>query len=404
MANLTITLETESGAKTTTDRYERSIKTYQANVFCHSLAREKNIEYFPNPRRPKDNLNDDLLEALAWNVKPDTFHLAANGIYLFASKVEIKENNMIITMSTKSSDLEGMANGGHLYAAIQQLFQQGSLSSTKRVPVTVYTGLPLEEKLDVVFGLNNNLEVTDHSHMNLAGDFDFIKKALKDSSYPEEVVSYFQNDTGVQNVLGLIQLMKCFIPTDKDFDEEDPYMPKGAYGAVQSILGDFKVNKKDYKKIAKSLPEILMFRDMVQARVDYVCENHAKVSKNMDPKPMALAKFSGKKPETNPLRSYNFGTDYPTYILNKGALYPLLSAFRVFVDNNGYFNLATATECAEDILDKLIADTIIGVDGHEEVRKYIKADSSWVNLWEKVEAWANYNKYPTRALLGELLG
>lgn len=404
MANLTITLETESGAKTTTDRYARSIKTYQANVFCQSLAKEKNIEYFPNPRRPKENLNDDLLEALSGSDNPDTFHLAANGIYLFASKVEIKENNMIITMSTKSSDLEGMANGGHLYAAVQQLFQQGSLSSTKRVPVTVYTGLPLDQKLGVVFGLNNNLEVTDHSHMNLAGDFDFIKKALKDSSYPEEVVNYFQNDTGVQNVLGLIQLMKCFIPTDKDFDEEDPYMPKGAYGAVQSILGDFKVNKKDYKNIAKSLPEILIFRDMVQARVDYVCENHAKISKKMDPKPMALAKFSGKKPETNPLRSYNFGTDYPTYILNKGALYPLLSAFRVFVNSKGVFNLSGAVDCFNEIGDKLIADTITGVNGHEEVRKYVKADSSWVNLWEKVEAWAKYNKYPTRALLGELLG
>ena len=404
MANLTITLETESGAKTTTDRYERSIKTYQANVFCQSLAKEKNIEYFPNPRRPKDNLNEDLLEALARNDKPETFHLAANGIYLFASKVEIKENYMTITMSTNSKDLEGMANGGHLYAAIQQLFQEGSLSSTKRVPVTIYTGLPLEDKLNVVFGLNNNLEVTDHSHMNLRGDFDFIKKALKDSSYPEEVVSYFQNDIGVQNVLGLIQLMKCFIPTDKDFDEEDPYMPKGAYGAVQSILGDFEVNKKAYKNIARSLPEILMFRDMVQARVDNVCENHKLISTMMDPKPMALSKFSGKKPETNPLRSYNFGTDYPTYIFNKGALYPLLAAFRVFVDNKGYFNLATATECADDILDKLIADTIIGVDDHEEVRKYIKANSSWKTLWEKVEAWASYNKYPTRGLLGELLG
>ena len=404
MANLTITLETESGAKTTTDRYERSIKTYQANVFCQSLAKEKNIEYFPNPRRPKDNLNEDLLEALARNDKPETFHLAANGIYLFASKVEKKENYMTITMSTNSKDLEGMANGGHLYAAIQQLFQEGSLSSTKRVPVTIYTGLPLEDKLNVVFGLNNNLEVTDHSHMNLRGDFDFIKKALKDSSYPEEVVSYFQNDIGVQNVLGLIQLMKCFIPTDKDFDEEDPYMPKGAYGAVQSILGDFEVNKKAYKNIARSLPEILMFRDMVQARVDNVCENHKLISTMMDPKPMALSKFSGKKPETNPLRSYNFGTDYPTYIFNKGALYPLLAAFRVFVDNKGYFNLATATECADDILDKLIADTIIGVDDHEEVRKYIKANSSWKTLWEKVEAWASYNKYPTRGLLGELLG
>ena len=404
MANLTITLETESGAKTTTDRYERSIKTYQANVFCHSLAKEKNIEYFPNPRRAKDNLNDDLLNALAGNIKPDTFHLAANGIYLFASKVEIKENMMTITMSTKPSDLEGMANGGHLYAAIQQLFQEGSLSSTKRVPVTVYTGLPLDEKLGVVFGLNNNLEVTEHSHMNLAGDFDFIKKALKDSSYPEEVVSYFQNDTGVQNVLGLIQLMKCFIPTDKDFDEEDPYMPKGSYGAVQNILGDFRVNNKDYKNIAKSLPEILIFRDMVQARVDTVCENHTKVSMMMDPKPMALTKFSGKKPETNPLRSYNFGTDYPTYILNKGALYPLLSAFRVFVDSNGYFNLSRAEDCLNEIGDKLIADTIIGVNDFQEVRKYIKADSSWVNLWEKVEAWANYNKYPTRGLLGKVLG
>lgn len=404
MANITISLETESGAKTTTDRYERSIKTYQANVFCHSLAKEKNIEYYPNPRRPKDNLNEDLLHSLSWNVKPDTFHLAANGIYLFANKVEIKENNMIVTMSKDSKDLEGIANGGHLYAAIQQLYQEGGLSSAKRVPVTIYTGLAFEDKLDVVFGLNNNVEVSDHSHMNIAGDFDFIKKALKNSAYPDEKVVYFQNDIGVQPVLGVIQLMKCFIPTDKDFDTEDPYMPKGAYGAVQSILADFRKNIKQYKDIARNLPEILKFRDIVQARVDFVMNNHKKVSAMAsNTKPMAVSKHRGKKPDTNQLQSVNFGTDYPTWILNQGPLYPLLSAFRVFIHSTGKFNFDKAVECFDEIGDKLLADTIIACEQHEEIRKYVKDDMAWIRLFEQVNAWAEKNKFATRGILSTIL-
>jgi hypothetical protein len=397
MANLVISLETESGAKTTTDRFERSIKTYQANVFCQSLAKEKNIEYFPNPRRPKDNLNDDILDALSLGIKPDIFHLAANGIYLFANKVEIKENNMIVHMSSNPKDLEGIANGGHLYAAIQEQYQSGNLPSSKRVPVTIYTGLDFEDKLEVVFGLNNNVEVTDHSHMNMAGDFDFIKKALKSTSYSEEQVKYFQNDTGVQDVLGIIQLMKCFIPTDKDFDTEEPYMPKSAYGAVQNILADFRNSNKNYKLVASSLSEIMEFRDLVQARVDAVCNDHKKISKIMQTeKPFALTKFSGKKPETNPLRTYNFGTEYPNYILNKGTLYPLLASFRVFINDEGVFDLETAKECFGIIGDKLISDTILACQDFDEIRKYVKADMSWIRLFEQVNDWANYNKISTR--------
>ena len=57
MANYTVSLETENGVKTTTDRFDNSIKTYTANIFCDSLARERKIEYHANPRKPKKNLD-----------------------------------------------------------------------------------------------------------------------------------------------------------------------------------------------------------------------------------------------------------------------------------------------------------------------------------------------------------
>jgi len=243
--------------------------------------------------------------------------------------------------------------------------------------------------------LNNNVAVNEDSHMNMAGKFDIIKKKLKDTPYTEEYVSYYQNDNGVQTILGILQLLKCFMPNDRDFDFKDPSIPKMAYGNAQVIRNDFRDNDVAYKLMATSLPEILRFRDIVQSSIDHVIADNPKLSKSIDMgnKPLALTVFRGKTPTTNPFQYAQFGGDYPTYVLNNGALYPLLSAFRVHVNDLGDFDFDGAMQCWSDIGDDLVNFVIRGCEDHEEVRKFASADTTWINLISMVKNWADRNKY-----------
>ena len=398
MANYTVSLETENGVKTTTDRFDNSIKTYTANIFCDSLARERRIEYHANPRKPKKNLDPSILESLEDSSSPDTFHLAANGIYLFANDVNVEGSKMTVQMSDTESKLEGCANGGHLMAAIKEANEEGTLAPSKRVPVTIYTGLTKQAKLDIVFGLNNNVEVNEDSHMNMAGKFDFIKQNLQNTPYHDEMVSYFQNDGGVQTILGIIQILKAMMPNDKDFDKLNPSIPKMAYGNAQMIRKDFADNETRYQMISRSLPDILKFRDEIQASVDSTIEKISKVKKQVDggEKPLALTKNKGKTPLTNQFQYKEFGGAYPKFVLNNGAIYPLMSAFRNFVDQNSIFDLDTALKCWAEIGDELIGKVIMGCADHEEVRKFANADSTWTNLFDRVHTWAEKQGYVAR--------
>lgn len=400
MANINISVKTESGVKTTTDRFDSSIKTYQANVFATSLAQEKKIANHPNPRDPKSKSDETLIEALEDTSSPDVFHLAANGVYLFANKVKVVEDQLEITFSDKPKDLEGMSNGQHLYKAVLESFENGSLPESKRIPVTIYTGLDKVSKLKIVYGLNNNVAVNEDSHMNMAGKFNLIKKVLKDTPYTEEYVSYYQNDNGVQSILGILQLLKCMTPGERDFDFKDPSIPKSAYGNAQVIRNDFRDNKTIYDLMSRALPEILRFRDVVQAGVDHVIADSPNVRKaiNLGNKPLALTGFRGKTPTTNPFQYAQFGGAYPEYILNNGALYPLLSAFRVFVNDLGDFDFDGAMNCWADIGDDLVNFVIRGCEDHEEVRKFASADTTWINLISMVKNWADRNKYLYRVV------
>lgn len=398
MANYKISVRTESGVKTTPDRFDRSIKTYQANVFAISLAQEKTIKNHPNPRDTKPKSDESLIEAIEDTANPDVFHLAANGIYLFANNVKVKDDMLEITMSDRATDLEGIGNGQHLLKAIIECFEDGSLSETKRVPVTIYTGLTKESKLRIVYGLNNNVEVNEDSHMNIAGKFNLMKKMLKDTPYTEEYVSYYQNDTGVQTVLGMIQMMKALMPNVNDFDWKEPAIPKMAYGNAQVIRREFKENNLRYKLMTASLPQILKFRDVIQASIDTIIESNPTAQKQLSQgeKPLALTKYRGKTPTTNQFQTIQFGGDYPTHILNNGILLPLLSAFRVFVSLESEFDYDKALLCWNEIGEELVDFCIRGCNDHEEIRKFASADTTWTTLLTMVKTWSDRQGYSLR--------
>lgn len=398
MANYMVSLKTENGVKTNTDRFDSSIKTYTANIFCDSLAKERKIEYHANPRKPKKNLDNSIIESLEDTSSTDVFHLAANGIYLFANDVGVSGNALSVVMSSVKSNMEGCANGGHLMAAIKEAHEEGTLAPSKRVPITIYTGLTKKQKLEIVFGLNNNVEVNEDSHMNMRGKFDYIKKSLADTPYHEEKVSYFQNDEGVQSVLGIIQILKSLMPDSDDFDTFNPAVPKIAYGNAQVIRKNFSDNETRYKLISQSLPEIMRFRDVVQSSVDQAISKMTEVQADLDrgKKPLALSKNKGKSPTTSQFQYVQFDGNYPNYILNNGTLYPLLSAFRVMVDSDSKFDFDTAIACWSDIGDELIAYVIRGCVDHEEVRKFASANTTWITLFEKVKTWADKKGYVAR--------
>jgi len=405
MSSKTIKVRTDNGARTYSDTFN-NVKVYWAFVSAESLAQNPEIPSNPNPRTQRKTVDSDLADDLIF-MDLDTFHLGANGIYIFASDVKIDKDILEFSVDTDKKAKEGIANGGHLYKAIREIYDNGELQEGKKVPVFIYEGISMTSsnsqmnKLDkqtaheqIVFALNNNKQVHVDSHTNYRGDFNFIKDALKGSAYPEKVVTYSENDDNPQPVLGLIQLMRCFIPNKDDYEKgDDQFAPYMAYGNAQIIRKDFANNTGNYKLIAKSLKDILILRDTIQKEAGEIAKTmfpkrfdaHNKV------KPLAFSYNRLRKEDSNPFRTLAVG-EIPTVIINNACLYPIIAGFRNFVDDNGVLDLDASLQCWNESKEKFVKKLVNDMEQHEEVRKYAKA-GTFNQFFDMVYDWATGKKY-----------
>lgn len=260
--------------------------------------------------------------------KPDTFLFMNRGIVLAVDRVSFDNSKGRSQLSIWLSDrrLHGLLDGGHTYNIIRD--EVSDLPTPRYVRMEILEGFSVEDITDVVDARNTSNQVRDESLMNLAGEFEKLKKALarqpyaNSIAYKEYEVDADQNPKPI-DVRDVIAILTAF---DKaNFGESNH--PINTYRSKSVCLQHFKDHKEDYEKIYPLAPEILRLHDEIHLQLpelyNKVRGKSGGVNGGRFGRLTGVTVYKGNKKGMLPFTGVETGYGVPS-----GFVYPILGAFR----------------------------------------------------------------------------
>lgn len=273
----------------------------------------------PNPRPAKPDLAvyQEVEESFLnkGTSTPYTFHLKNKGMDILASYVKKIENDQYEIGFT---GVEGLANGNHTY---QIMKKNSSLVSDQYVFVKITTNVHPDFISEMANGLNTSVQVHSESIMNQRGDFDWIKEVFENQTYSKKV-SYVENENLPIDIREIISIMTLF---NVDINAIDGNVaekhPKYAYSAKAKCLKQFEEDPASYKKLRGILKDILYLHDTIKMQGPAMHNRRGG-------KAGALGYVEKR---TKSVLELIFIEKSTKIYLSKGALFPILAAFRWFI-------------------------------------------------------------------------
>src|SRR5690348_6410917 len=112
---------------------------------------------------------------------PDLFVFLNRGIVLSVHSASFNNKTSEMTLSLRDRGLHGLLDGGHTYNII--LEERESLATPQYVKLEILEGFEREEIPTLVEARNTSNQVRNQSLMNLQGEFEKLKKALRNEHY-----------------------------------------------------------------------------------------------------------------------------------------------------------------------------------------------------------------------------
>lgn len=269
-----------------------------------------------------------IRESLA--TKPEMFVFMNRGISVAVESARFDNKDGTVTIKLSDPSLHGLLDGGHTYKIIRDETQ--TLQSPQFVRVEFLEGFSAEEIPDIVDARNTSNQVRDESLMNLAGEFNHLKKALFGMPYLEQIAfkEYEVDANGEPKPIDVREIIAILTAFDKDHFNETVH-PINAYRSKAACLKHFKDNPNSFRKLYPLAPKILALYDEIQARLPELY-NKARgqtgsVSGGKFGKLTGVTVYEGKRSVqlfyTN--RTSKYGVP-------AGFVYPMLGAFRALLE------------------------------------------------------------------------
>lgn len=302
---------------------DRHILIVKAKDVPQGLSLDPNARTPNIRRRVYQEVEDSLLNREGVS---NSFHLKNKGITLIAKSVTKKTEEIYIVTFANG---HGIVDGGHTYTLLTEHSGDQALSPDQYVKFEILTGIPDDWIPEIAGGLNTSVQVQDRSLLNLEGAFDWIKEELKDEPYYKEI-AWSENESGSFEVRDIISMMTCFnidfYPNDGDSHPISAYEKKSA--ALKTFEDDYRDNKgKSYRKLRPILKNILEFYDTIRFEFRDIWNKQGG-------KAGSLSIVEGVNSERSKPFQFPFIEKEGKYRLTRGALYPMLAAFRWMVEQD----------------------------------------------------------------------
>lgn len=200
----------------------------------------------PNLRSPKLNspVSKDVRNSLTLN--DGNFHLKNRGITLLASSIE-RDDDGSFTASLGGDD--GILDGGHTYAIIQDVIKAGVPLDRQFVFVAIRVNVPEVLHGLIAEGLNKSTAVSAGSLANRLGEFDWLKHLIGAAA---DRVAWRQNDVGVVKVEDLVAQLYATNTHQQCFDRR--WL---AYASRAKVLAAYRANPGNFRDHAPAACDTL---------------------------------------------------------------------------------------------------------------------------------------------------
>lgn len=333
----------------------------------------------------------DVKESLKGNAAPlGIFDLMNKGITVLADQVRLVDKEQGLYDVVIDDEL-GIVDGAHTAKIIEECQSDDVIPEEQFVEVYIRTGLPSKFVSEIAKGLNTGIQVKSQSIYAIDGVFDWLQQEVAGKPFASQI-SWKESDDGeydVRDLIGVLELFNIF-----DYPNNDNRHPVTAYEKwsvpLEKFAQDFNENSRDKKKskyhnLRPLLIDALRLHDVI--RHDFRKIHNARGGQAGKLKIIEEASARRKEFE------FPFsGSPSSKYRLTKGALYPILGAFRncVEVDRAGQARWVDGFEAVLDVWKEagpeLVSETMQAIKDHGSNPDVIgKNRGVWSNLHKTLE-------------------
>ena len=284
------------------------------------------ISLGPAPRNPQtrwDLYKEVESSLLDLDCTPGTFHLKNGGITLLARDVrKVEENEYVIEFGPG----DGLVDGYHTYRLIcdTQRDPNTEIPAKQFVKVEVITRLPEDLAPEISGGLNTAVHTQSDSLEGLQDALRWLKDELRNEEYFASI-AWSENERAPYDVRDVLCAITCF--NTVSYPNTGSAHPVVTYDNKPVVLSsfeeDFKSNLgRTYQRIRPIVRDILALHDRIQLEFP-------KLYERTDQSAPELIEKAKKKPY-----EFVFLRTRSTERLARGALYPILAAFRWMVEDD----------------------------------------------------------------------
>ena len=262
-----------------------------------------------------------------------TFDLMNNGVTILAVDVKLVDKEKRLFDVIVDDQSGGIVDGAHTAKIIEQSNEEGTTPEEQHVEVYIRTGIDDDVTTDIARGLNTAIQVAPKSIYNIDGVFDWLKDEVSTPRF-HGLFAWKESDASeydVRDLIGILELLNIF-----DFPNGSGKHPIAAYEKwstpLEKFAYDFEQNRKSlksskYHRLRKLLVDGLTLYDYIRRQFrDIHNESGGRAGK------MNIVEEAGPR-----RGNFNFpfaGLDPNPYRLTKGATYPILGAFRNYVEED----------------------------------------------------------------------
>lgn len=302
-----------------------SVTTYYAWVEFKNLPEHISLDI--NPRKPK--MSTSVAKQLKSAVTDDSdFDINNRGIVITAKEVKFDTSTAMLSVDL-DDDISryGILDGGHTYTAIMLERNNSPKDIKKYVKLEIIVGNQLDVS-ELADARNTSIQVSDIALFELDDKFGFIKDALKNESYANDI-AYKDNDNKRIPVADLLKLLFAF---NIQRFPNDSQAPVSAYSGKAAVFKDFKkqyeTSPNIYRLLAPELPKLVELYEIIQKEISLKYQTYKE-------KEGKKSKFGGVRGvENNRSLVTDFTESKAPYNVPTGFLMPIFGAFRALLEFN----------------------------------------------------------------------
>ena len=369
-----------------------------SRYICYVQAKSipSNIdEWFgTNPREQK--MTTDVARKIKTSLSENAnFHELNRGIVFSAKSAEWDNKTKYLKLIFEDTTVHGNIDGGHTLRAILDATSSNSLPDDRFVLLEIFTGL--SSPIELADARNRSVPVDLKSLEELQKSFDPLKSVLNGLPF-EHRIQYKMNEhynddpklqtIDVREIISIIIMFSQEIYPLKTNGAISPTQPIQSYSGKEASLRRFlHLNSNDAAKQKANREEMLsnmspIVKDIFSLweKIETSFADAAKKSNKL----YGARKYSKYDKDKFVGQSF-FGNVDLKYVVPKGIMYPLVSAFRALVELNpdGTYKWQKAPDSVWDDIGPTLVSIILDEksDGPEAIAKN---SNVWSNLFKEV--------------------